>query len=69
MTSCMSIILIGLPEYVQRIADAVDVAFPDPVDWVDFAVHCGDRVIVEGRGPTMDRSVERRPGINRLQSV
>ena len=69
MTSFISIVLMGLPEYVQRIADAVDVALLGPVDWGHFAALCGDEVIVQGRGPTWDYCVERRTGIQPLQSV
>lgn len=69
MISCMSIVLSGLPEQVQRVADAVDVAFPGSVDWVDFATLCGDEVIVEGIGLTRHLGVERRPGIQPLQLI
>ncbi len=45
----LSIILEGLPEKVQRIADAIEDAFPDLVAWVQSDDETGDITIkIEG---------------------
>ena len=46
MTCTVRIILEGLPERVQEVADVLDRAMPDAFEWHDFASLSGDADIV-----------------------
>ncbi len=46
MTYTVHIVLEGLPERVQEVADALDKALPNAFDWNDFASISGETDIV-----------------------
>ena len=46
MISTVRVVLEGLPEHVQEVADALDKAWPDTFDWHDFALFSGEATIV-----------------------
>ncbi len=67
-----SIILSGYPERVQRVADALDGAFPDLIKWLEFAAPCGTEAItLEGRGVAKheDKMFEQCSKTRHLQSM
>jgi len=51
VTCTVQIILEGLPERVQEVADALDKAMPDAFEWHNFASLSGDAdIVLRGSG-------------------
>ena len=63
MNHTVRILLEGLPERVQEIADALDHAIPDGFEWQDFASASGEAdIVLVGSSSRETPLVTRRAG-------